>query len=72
LHDTSIHILDGDSLLNIFHLHRPFLFGEDKDRNIRLEGGEWAGKAGSVDSPTFVQDDGTTSLGERPTSYSAL
>lgn len=28
---ASIHILDDDSLLHIFHLYRPFLFGEDED-----------------------------------------
>ncbi len=30
LHTISIHILDDDSLLNIFCLYRPFLLGEDK------------------------------------------
>jgi hypothetical protein len=40
LHATSIHILDDDSLLNIFHLYRPFLLGEDQDINTRMEGGE--------------------------------
>ena len=29
-HTVSIHILDDDSLLNIFCLYRPFLLGEDK------------------------------------------
>ena len=28
---TSIHILDDDSLLNVFYLYRPFLSGEDDD-----------------------------------------
>ena len=38
-------MLDEDSLLNIFHLYRPFLLGEDQDINIRMEGGgEWAGE----------------------------
>ena len=42
-HTTSIHILDDDSLLNIFYLYRPFLLGEDEDVNIRIEGGRlWA------------------------------
>ena len=27
----SIHILDDDSLLHIFHLYRPFILGEDED-----------------------------------------
>ena len=44
-HTTSIHILDDNSLLKVFHLYRPFLLGEDQDVNIRLEGGEqWAGE----------------------------
>ena len=38
-------MLDDDSLLNIFHIYRPFLLGEDQDVNIRMEGGgEWAGE----------------------------
>jgi hypothetical protein len=37
----SIHILDDDSLLNIFYLYRPFLLGEDQDGDARLMGGEW-------------------------------
>ena len=41
---TSIHILDDDSLLHVFHLYRPFLSGEDEDDNARLWGGwrDWA------------------------------
>ena len=35
----SIHILDDDSLLNVFYLYRPFLLGEDGDENGRLTGG---------------------------------
>jgi len=32
-------------LLNIFHLYRPFLLGEDQDVNTRIEGGgKWAGE----------------------------
>ena len=40
----SVHMLDDDSLLNVFHLYRPFLLGEDADNdNVRLFGGErWA------------------------------
>jgi len=40
---TSIHILDDDSLLNIFYLYRPFLLGEeDQNVNIRFKGGgQW-------------------------------
>jgi hypothetical protein len=40
---ASIHILDDDSLLNIFYLYRPFLFGEDEGEGDRLWGGtEWS------------------------------
>ena len=38
-HTTSIHILDDDSLLNIFYLYRSFLLGEGQDTNIRIERG---------------------------------
>jgi hypothetical protein len=43
---TSIHILDDYSLLNIFHLYRPFLLGEeDQDVDIRFRGGvQWVGE----------------------------
>src|SRR6267154_4196898 len=42
---TSIHILDDYSLLNIFYLYRPFLFGEDRDLDMRFEGGvQWVGE----------------------------
>jgi hypothetical protein len=42
---TSIHILDDDSLLNIFHLYRPFLLGENQNDNIRIDGGrQWVGE----------------------------
>ncbi|KAI0276395.1 hypothetical protein BGY98DRAFT_1187837 [Russula aff. rugulosa BPL654] len=44
-HATSVHILDDDSLLNIFHLYRPFLLGEDRDIIVRMEGaGKWVGE----------------------------
>ena len=36
---ASIHILDDDSLLNVFYLYRPFLLGEDEDESDRLVGG---------------------------------
>jgi len=36
---ASIHILDDDSLLNVFHLYRPFVLGEDEDEDGRLAGG---------------------------------
>ena len=38
---VSIHILDDDSLLHVFYLYRPFLFGEDQDDNSRLLGGDY-------------------------------
>ena len=40
----SIHILDDDSLLNVFHIYWPFLLGEDEGENSRLWGGNkgWA------------------------------
>ncbi|KAI0275538.1 hypothetical protein BGY98DRAFT_49118 [Russula aff. rugulosa BPL654] len=42
---TSIHILDDDSLLNIFYLYRLFPLSEDQDINIRFWGGvEWVGE----------------------------
>ena len=47
LHTTSIHILDNDSLLNIFHLCRPFLLSEGhwQDVNMRFGGGgQWVGE----------------------------
>ena len=37
---ASIHMLDDDSLLNVFYLYRPFLLGEDDDdEDCRLFGG---------------------------------
>jgi hypothetical protein len=41
-HIASIHVLDDDSLLNVFYLYRPFLLGEDEDDNARLFGGTGA------------------------------
>ena len=35
-HTVSIHILDDDSLLNVFNLYRPFLLTEDGDNNDLL------------------------------------
>ena len=37
---VSIHILDDDSLLNIFYLYRPFLLGKDEDGDGHLWGGD--------------------------------
>ena len=39
-HTTSIHILDDDSLLNVFNFYRPFLLGEDEHDDARLTGGK--------------------------------
>ena len=36
---ATIHILDDDSLLNVFHLYRPSPLGEDGDEYDRLGGG---------------------------------
>ncbi|KAI0275762.1 hypothetical protein BGY98DRAFT_38765 [Russula aff. rugulosa BPL654] len=38
-YNAAIDILDDDSLLNIFHLYRPFLLGEDDNDEARLFGG---------------------------------
>ena len=38
-HNLSIHILDDDSLLNIFYLNRPIFLGEDERDFDRLQGG---------------------------------
>ena len=44
--NKSIHVLDDDSLLNIFNLYRPFLLGEENQGvNIRFTGGaQWVGE----------------------------
>ena len=39
LHILSIHVLDDNSLLNIFYLYRPIFFGEDGNDYERLRGG---------------------------------
>jgi hypothetical protein len=36
---VSIHVLDDDSLLNIFYLYRPFFLGEDENGLYHLQGG---------------------------------
>ena len=38
-HIASIHVLDDDSLLNIFYLYRPSFLGEDEVDAYRLRGG---------------------------------
>ncbi|KAF8460880.1 hypothetical protein DFH94DRAFT_700166 [Russula ochroleuca] len=41
-HIALIHILDDDSLLNIFYIYRPAIFDGDKDYDARIGGGaEW-------------------------------
>ena len=41
-HTVSIHILDDDSLLNIFHLYRPAIFDGDEGIDLHIAGGkEW-------------------------------
>jgi hypothetical protein len=45
-HVVSIHILDDDSLLNIFYFYRPFFLGEDEKDIMRLEGGRGRWKRG--------------------------
>jgi hypothetical protein len=39
-HIVSIHILDNDSLLNVFCLYRPFFLGEDDNHDDRFYGGK--------------------------------
>ena len=39
-HIVSIHVLNDDSLLNIFHLYRPFFLAECGDELERLYGGD--------------------------------
>ena len=39
-HTTSIHILDYDSLLNIFNLYRPAMFDGDEDGDDCVMGGK--------------------------------
>ena len=36
---ASIHVLDDDSLLHVFHLYRPHFLGEDHDQDAHLWGG---------------------------------
>jgi hypothetical protein len=38
-HNTSIHIIDDDSLLNIFYLYRQAIFDGDEAENVRISGG---------------------------------
>ena len=39
-HTPSIHILDDDSLLNIFCLYRPAVFDGDEDTGLQMSGGK--------------------------------
>ena len=45
-HIVSIHILDDDSLLNIFYLYRPSFLGEDERYFDRVRGGKLRWKQG--------------------------
>jgi len=38
-HTPSIHVLDDDSLINVFYLYRPCLLGEDDDDEDHFKGG---------------------------------
>jgi len=38
---SSIHILDDDSLLNMFHLYRSIIFDKDEADNPQIFAGEW-------------------------------
>jgi hypothetical protein len=40
-HSISIHVLDDDSLVNIFRLYRPALLDDEDDDDRILQGGEW-------------------------------
>jgi hypothetical protein len=55
---ASIHILDDDSLLNVFHLYRPHLLGEDGDEGDRRIGGGMDGTAGGggINFRMFARD----------------
>jgi hypothetical protein len=67
---ASIHILDDDSLLNVFRLYRPFLLGEDEDETDRLSsGGRGNGPAdaGGINLLTFAKDGESLYSGRHPT-----
>ena len=40
-HTASIHVLDDDSLLNVFYLYRPPILDGDEDTDARIMGGKW-------------------------------
>jgi hypothetical protein len=65
LHATSVHILDDDSLLNIFHLYRPFILVKTGiSLSVWRGQGNGLGNGGGIDSHTgtFVKDGGWRSL----------
>ena len=68
-HVVSIHILDDDSLLNIFYLYRPFFLGEYEEGIKRLHGGLGSGNevAGGTASHMFAEDGETLYLVRHPT-----
>ena len=53
-----IHILDDDSLLNVFYFYWPFLLGEDdNERNHLIEGTKGLERsAGGINSLMFAED----------------
>ena len=63
---ASIHILDNDSLLNIFHLYRPFILVEDEDEDDRLAR-DGSADAGGIIFLMFAKDGETPYLGRHPT-----
>ena len=40
-HTASIHVLDDDSLLNVFYFYRPPILDGDEDDEARTRGGKW-------------------------------
>jgi hypothetical protein len=53
-HSTPIHILDDDSLLNLFDLYQPAIFDGDELENIRMTGGYGALNGGDTNSHTVA------------------
>ena len=63
---ASIHILDNDSLLSVFHLYRPFILVEDEDEDDRLAP-DGSADAGGIIFLMFAKDGETPYLGRHPT-----
>jgi hypothetical protein len=75
-HTVSIHILDNDSLLNVFYLFR---LGEGDNNNvlddtdhITREAGDGAEDAGGINPRMFARDGETSYSGRHPTSIFPL